>query len=330
MKKFSDTELQFFEQLLTLNQNQLKKYSYNFLKRFYPKEKIINHKEYIFAEGDIPILLVAHLDTVFSFPPKNIYFDQRKNVVWSPQGLGADDRAGIFAAMQIIRSGLHPHILFTTNEEIGGLGADAFIEDFTKPPAEINYIIQLDRRGSNDCVFYDCHNYQFYDYIESFGFVTNHGSFSDISFICPIWDIAGVNLSVGYYDEHTQQEMLFLGQLYDTINKVKKMLQEKEIPFFKYMGPRKAKSFWNHGWYMTPCDEEDINVVECHVCKKELFEFETYPVKAINNEKTHYYCIDCLTNAPIRWCDRCNEPFGTYNKNDCLCPDCKSLKIWSL
>ena len=46
---------------------------------------------------------------------------------------------------------------------------------------DIKYIIEFDRRGENDCVFQDCGNETFMNYVESFGFKTARGSYSDIS-----------------------------------------------------------------------------------------------------------------------------------------------------
>ena len=93
------------------------------------------------ATGDIPIALVAHMDTVFKKPPEEIFFDQKHNVMWSPQGLGADDRAGVFAIVQIVRSGLKPHVIFTTDEECGALGAMALAK-LDCPFTELKYLIQ--------------------------------------------------------------------------------------------------------------------------------------------------------------------------------------------
>ena len=108
-----------------MSQKSLLKSMNTFLKKYYPSKKIVSTPDYILCEGTAPIMLVAHLDTVFKQPPKNIYYDKEEGVIWSPQGLGADDRAGVFAICQIIKAGLRPHIIFTTDEEVGGLGARA-------------------------------------------------------------------------------------------------------------------------------------------------------------------------------------------------------------
>ena len=96
--------------------------------------KVIATKQYILAEGELPVCLVAHLDTVEKKPPTDIYFDKEQGVMWSPQLLGADDRAGVYAIIQIIEAGYKPHVIFTTDEEIGALGAQKLIEDFPECP----------------------------------------------------------------------------------------------------------------------------------------------------------------------------------------------------
>ena len=253
MKTLNPQELKSIEQFFQLNQPSLMKAMKQYLKSKY--DKVISTKEYLVAVGDIPIALTAHLDTVFKNPPNRIFYDRVKNVMWSPEGLGADDRAGVYAIVQIIKSGLRPTIIFTTDEELGCKGSEKLVKDIPIAPTELKYIIELDRRGSDDCVFYQCDNDEFETYVESFGFVMNFGSFSDISMICPAWKVAGVNLSIGYYDEHSYSETLYVGQMLNTINKVKNMLAAAEAsPYFEY------KELYTKGWlakYYTHPTEDD-------------------------------------------------------------------------
>lgn len=160
--------------------------------------------------------------------------------MWSPELLGADDRAGVYAIIRILEQGYRPHVIFTLGEEIGGIGAKAIVKKFKKCPIDdVKALIQLDRRGSNDCVFYDCDNEDFLKYIESFGFEEDFGSFTDISIIAPQWGIAAVNLSIGYYNEHTNYEFLNCNELYSTINKVINILDKSDsMEYYKYI-PRK-------------------------------------------------------------------------------------------
>ena len=342
MKTLNQQELRSFEQFFQLKQPQLLKAMKQYLTSKY--EKVIASKDFIIAVGDTPIALMAHLDTVFKSPPHNIYYDRVKNVMWSPEGLGADDRAGVYAIVQILKAGYRPTVIFTTDEELGAIGASIIAESFPTCPTELKYIIELDRRGSNDCVFYDCDNPKFDSYIESFGFITNFGSFSDISIICPKWKIAGVNLSVGYYDEHSVSEILNVGQLYDTIKKVKTMLDKaNEASFFEYI-PDKRISKWvkttapailyNWEWdpsYGIPKEEWDSFMEpqsKCHECGNWDYDYNLFPTKGENNE-TLFYCIDCISKVKnLHWCVRCGEPFIDsslpQSKEDTyFCKDCR-------
>lgn len=235
------------KQICRMNQKTLLKSLTKYLKTTY--NKILNTDSFIIAEGDIPIALVAHMDTVFKKLPSEIFYDKENKVMWSPQGLGADDRAGICAILEILNKGYRPHIIFTTDEEVGGIGALNLIKVFQNSPFEdLKYIIELDRRGKNDCVFYDCDNKEFTRYIESFGFKSNWGSFSDISIIAPEWEVAAVNLSIGYEDEHSEMERLYIKNMEKTIDKVIKMLdktkdKDSNVPNFAYI-KRKNISYY--------------------------------------------------------------------------------------
>ena len=267
--------------------------------------------EYVVAIGDIPIALVAHLDTVYKVPVRDLYYDKEQGVIWSPEGLGADDRAGIFAIIKILQSGLRPSIILTTDEEKGGLGAIALGKD-PCPIKGLKYLIELDRQGENDCVFYNCYCPEFVNYVESFGFEKEQGSFSDISFLMPKWNVCGVNLSVGYIEEHSYSEHLFVECLLETIEKVQKMLMSKDIPSFYYDEIKSALSKY-----------DTIFGQHCDKCKKLFSEYELFPVKGVNS-KIKFYCSDCMINS-VEWCVVCQEPYETepgdseYMCKECLC-----------
>lgn len=313
MKLLKDSEYRTFEQLCGLTQGSVHATMIKYLKSKYTT--VVSTNDYTYAVGDIPIALVAHMDTVFKFPADEVFYDRQKNVMWSPNGLGADDRAGVFAIIQIIKKGLRPHIILTTDEEIGARGAYQ-LSAIDCPFKDLRYIIQLDRRGSNDCVFYDCNNPQFTDYIETFGFVEAIGSFSDISVICPAWKVAGVNLSIGYRDEHSISEVLFVGHMLSTIDKVCRMLQEKDIPHFEYI-PAMYHNYWMK-YYLNHGDD-----THCRHCKREFLPEELILVKSAEGD-IQPWCIDCISGN-VEFCSCCGDayevtkdPKNTFN----MCEDC--------
>lgn len=326
MRILKDNDYKTFEKIAMLSQDSLKSVMTSFLKKKY--KDVVATNAYVYAEGNIPIGLVAHLDTVFSKPPVEIFYDTRKNVMWSPQGLGADDRAGIFAIIKIIQSGLRPHIILTTDEEIGGVGATELAK-LPCPFKDLRYLIQLDRRGTNDCVFYDCDNVDFIDYVEEFGFTEAWGSFSDISVLCPAWEIAGVNLSVGYRDEHSYEELLYVSPLLSTIDKVKKMLTAKDIPSFIYIPSLASFKTWN---WRTGCGyDNNYLYMKCPCCGKNFSYEELIPVQLLDGS-TIYMCVDCTVDPRnnIEFCEGCGEAFE-YNDEDgwipALCDKCRNKAI---
>lgn len=331
MERLNRNEFKLFESLASLTQNSIRRALYNYLKKRY--KKVIVAPEYLYAVGEIPIALVAHMDTVFSSPPEDIYYDERKGVCWSPDGLGADDRAGIYAILTILKHGYRPSVIFTADEEIGAVGASQLIEDIKSPESELKYIIQLDRRGTNDCVFYDCDNRDFIEYIENFGFVETFGSFSDISVICPAWEIAGVNLSIGYKDEHSISETLRVGAMLNTIRKVENMLDAKDIPFFEYIEYSYTNNSWNYYfqrerkrsyWYDDDNDGEyNCVTLKCNKCNKYFHDYEVIPTLSKDGKKTKYYCPDCAV-AEVYWCAQCHNPFeNDADKPSTICPACR-------
>lgn len=303
--KFTGKDCKILEKIISLSQNQLINAMELILKSKY---SIINATpKYLYAIGNIPIALVAHLDTVFpQTEHKDLYYDQTKNVMFCPQGAGFDDRAGIMAIIKIIStSELRPHIILLTDEEVGGLGAMEFIKANPKPLAETKYLIELDRRNSNDSVFYNCGNALFENYINSFGFKTASGIYSDIYEIAPAWDIAAVNLSIGYQNEHTYSEILFVDDFFKTVDKVKKMLAvAADAPFFNFQ----AKP-------------EPIAHITCTKCHKPTMSFNSIPV-IDKHGITNMVCADCLTND-ISWCACCDLPFEKENPADKICFTCK-------
>ena len=322
---------QILEVFITSSQKNMKRVISRFLHKHY--KKVIETKEYVFAEGDIPIALVAHLDTVFEDSihkeSRELFYDESHNVAFCPQGAGFDDRAGIFAIVQIIRSGLKPHVIFTTDEEVGGLGASKLAE-LDCPFKDLKYVIELDRRGSNDCVFYDCENPKFTEYVESFGFEYNFGSYTDICEFCPTWKIAGVNLSIGYRDEHSVSEVLFVGRMYSTIEKVKKMLADAanlKEPFEYIPSPTRYNYAYGMDWYDWGSSAYGYGVSKCRQCKKYFMEEELFPVVMLD-KTTAFFCPDCLVDH-VSWCKECQSAYQKYSPeapSEGICPICQDLK----
>lgn len=304
---------------------------------------------WLMAEGDIPVAVVAHADTVFKDLPCEIYYDTEKNVMWSPQGLGADDRAGVFAIFKLINEyHVKPHVIITTGEESGCIGSSKLIGKYENAPWSLKFMIQLDRRGEEDSVFYDCANYDFEDWVNNFGFKTNYGSFTDISIIAPTWGVAAVNFSVGYISEHSATERLFVDHLFNTIDKTANILtyvqSHGDVPNFEYkespstMWAADYPTDWDddyaYGWYHGYPSKKH-KTYKCDKCAHTGLERnDTLPVyfQTQKGFSRKNICLSCFykDSDKIEYCHVCNEawlpkdklPIDKSGKNY-LCPICE-------
>lgn len=208
-----------FEQVFRLSQGNLKEALVDELKALGYKPK--SRKGFLYAPGEVPVMLIAHMDTVHHQLVEHICYTEDGTVMMSPEGIGGDDRAGVYMILRILQEA-KCHVLFCEDEETRGQGARKFERSNIRP--EVNYLIELDRRGGNDAVFYGCNNRDFIRYICNFGFIENRGSFSDISVVAPYLDVAAVNISAGYYNEHRQHEHVRLDQMEENIARVQKIV----------------------------------------------------------------------------------------------------------
>lgn len=164
--------------------------------------------------------IVAHLDSVHN-KVGQVYCDGE--ILFSTKGIGGDDKCGLIAGIEIIKR-CDVNLLFTIDEEIGGIGARAVDLNRLKTA---QYFIEIDRRGSGDCItnlgFYeDTVTADFMDCLENdlwvFGFKKASGSYTDLCDILPETKVCGINLSAGYYEPHTNKEYIVLSELQNTIN----------------------------------------------------------------------------------------------------------------
>ena len=183
------------------------------------------------------VLLVAHADTVW---------DGRGEVRQTPVlrdgvirgedpslGLGADDRAGC-AILWLLRESGHS-LLVLDGEEYGSIAAHHIEEEHPDLLRELNghrYIVEVDRRQDRNYKVYDIPvTREFCDFIEE---ATDYreadrGSSTDIRVLCK--RVCGVNLSIGYYHEHTEGEHLVLDEWYRTLTLLEKMLAPPQREF---------------------------------------------------------------------------------------------------
>lgn len=264
-------KLKDLKEVLMFDQPQLHGYLYAKLQgRYGKKNTFVKNGSYIYAKGDIPIILLAHMDTVHAktVTEETFFFDSERMAMWSTDGIGADCRAGVFNILDILEKGYKPHILFTWDEEIGGVGASEFVNDFSyrfphqaKQLAEdVNFAVQFDRHGFDEAVYYDLDSPEFESYISSFGYKTEMGSYTDICELCPAYGFAGVNVAAGYTDEHQVKEILWVNEMHKSNVRVIEMIEDqiKNPTKFEYIEGANSK-WYGYGNYGYGYDDYDYH-----------------------------------------------------------------------
>ena len=311
---------------------------------------ITQGEDFIYGQGTIPVMVVAHCDTVHALGKDGYlanglcYGTIRNHLVLSAgrgTGLGADDRAGVLAIQELLWGGQRPHVLFPDKEECGLIGAREAakaLADHVKA-ADIRFLIELDRANDNDCVFYDCDSDDAVKYAESFGFKKATGSCTDISVLMKEWGIAGTNLSVGYYSQHTSMERLRLDELFRTIGRVRQMLDkppEARIPFVdrwqhqtKYPAAN-CLDYYEGGSYLGveggycphPKRRDAPKTVMCSICRQ--FDTKETMRTIFQNGMEHFECMEPC-DVPNMLCDMCG---ATISRKDAIPARRGTLKTW--
>lgn len=230
-----------FVKIVKMTEQELKDFLFDQLQKYYTD--IVSGTGYVYAKGTDPVGVTAHMDTVHAEPVQDYYGFTRKDgthVISSPQGIGGDDRCGVYMILHILETtDYRPTVLFCEQEEVGGIGSNKFVKDMLFYPEikQLKFWIELDRANANDLVFYSDDNKSFHNWCEEItGYETNYGSFSDISHICPATETSGVNISCGYYNAHTLDEYVVLEEMMESIEATKKLIAAStEVKRFEYV-----------------------------------------------------------------------------------------------
>ena len=291
-----------FEMICRMSQAELKDHVVRELLKTH--KDIYSGDGYVFAQGTFPVLLVAHLDTVHKNLPQVILYDAHKKTMSSPQGIGGDDRCGVFMIFEIIKR-FNCSVLFCEDEEIGTVGARKFTETDLAQTLSFNYAIEFDRKGKNDAVFYDCDNDEFEEFITKEYYATAYGSFSDISVVAPFLKCAAVNLSCGYYNAHTTSEYVVVTEMIASINAACNILERTtendkfEYVECNYYNNRWGRSYGGWGsvnsWYETISSDvvdEDFELYYLFEFVDEYGNANWWEVEAVSEaEAVGYFCM---------------------------------------
>jgi hypothetical protein len=184
---------------------------------------------------DTPVpTIVAHLDQVHDYArgfnlvllgsksDKIVAYDRNKRRV----GTGGDDKCGVYVAVKMLMSDVPCRAIFTQDEEIGCIGAGEVHPSWGNLSS---ILLQADRRGNNDLIFHTnggrIASQGLIDRVlalpECEGMKPEYGSITDVGDLCVTFDVAGFNISSGYYNAHQRDEWIILSELEQCFDRVK-------------------------------------------------------------------------------------------------------------
>lgn len=166
---------------------------------------------------------VAHLDQVQREHSYDFRVYEADGVLFgfSPtakamQGLGADDKNGIWVALELLREFDKMKAAFFVSEEVGCVGSSHADMKFF---ADCRFVLQADRRGSADLITEisgpTCSAEFLQDLpYKAFGYSEEHGLMTDILALQENGlGVSAVNFSCGYHHPHTDHETTVWSEL---------------------------------------------------------------------------------------------------------------------
>lgn len=181
------------------------------------------------GKSDTYPCVVAHLDQVQDIHSKDFAVVEGDDVMFGfsrknkrQEGLGADDKCGIWIAMKCLEHFDEIKVAFFVQEEVGCVGSSSCNMDFFK---DVRFVIEPDRRGGSDLITSigsteiagdDFINDTHY---EEFGYHQNNGMLTDVLELATMGiGVSCVNISCGYYEPHTDHEFIVVSELRNALD----------------------------------------------------------------------------------------------------------------
>lgn len=172
---------------------------------------IVSHIDQVQKTHSTDFQAVETRDIIFGYSSKN----KRQ------EGLGADDKNGIWICLQCLKRYPIIKAAFFVQEETGCIGSQNADLSFF---GDARFVLQSDRRGSSDIItsiwgdlcsesFLAAIDYPAYHYKPTHGLPTDVGTLKEKGL-----NVSVVNLSCGYYEPHTDHEITVKKDLINCLN----------------------------------------------------------------------------------------------------------------
>lgn len=280
-----------FLEILMLTQEELYNYIIDFLTIRDIKYKA-KDEAYIYindhAWNVTRPLLTSHLDTINDSYNELPRLSIKDNIITTTNKavLGGDDRAGVWVMLQLLDKGIKDYdYVFFCDEEVGGLGSKLFAKEHLIDIIEYSCYISLDRRGSKEVASYGYDNDDLVKVFTDIGYTSVRGSFTDCVNLSNVTEVACINLSVGYNNEHTNSEVQDITVMYNLVNRLSNdsLIDKLSTREYRYEDIQVYNNQWSS--YKEVLNDPML----CDCCGEHL---PLYDCDVSGN--SYYLCSDCL------------------------------------
>jgi len=182
--------------------------------------------------------------------------------------------------------------LFTFDEETGGKGGTEFVNSKYFDENFYSCYVSLDRRspkGTQEVASYGYDNDNLFDIFYRHGYQFGIGSFTDCVTLSEASELACVNLSVGYDNEHTPNEVVYLDSMYNTLETLQKQDVIESLRATTYNYFTRLNEWGINNGFM---DNEDDDYIPVNTFKEVTCEF-CGAHELLYNVNGFQLCVSC-------------------------------------
>ena len=213
---------------------------------------VVAHLDQVQYIHSTDFVAVETRDIIFGYSPKNRQME----------GLGADDKNGIWVALKCLKKYPKLKCVFFVQEEIGCIGSNQAEMKFFD---DVKYVIQCDRQGHSDLInnISDTElcssEFSFDTDYGKFGYSLRDGLMTDVVTLKEQnLPVSCINMSCGYYEPHTDQEYTVKRDLINCLRFVQHIIENCITTYpHKYEEPtRKQNLFFKRFGILDSHDQQ--------------------------------------------------------------------------
>ena len=189
------------------------------------------------GESETYPCIVSHIDQVQKTHSKDFQAVETKDIIFGfsignvqMEGLGADDKNGIWVALKCLQKYDVLKCAFFVQEEVGCRGSNKADMSFFN---DCRFVLQCDRKGGKDLIwniggYTELCSKEFLTAtgFQQFGYKLEHGLMTDVEALKNNGlEVSACNISCGYYRPHSDEEYTIKGELLNCLALVEHIIE---------------------------------------------------------------------------------------------------------